>query len=210
MTKPKTNLKRHWRAVVRFGLAHHPTCSEFAPDVVVAKLGRRSVPLCRGCIVFWPLLAAFVPILLAVASKDGVDWWLFCLIGAALGATQVASYTSATRRPAAKVLVKVAFAIGTAAFMTGLVLAPGPPALRIGVGLVLALVAAAVQSLRFRKIAAQCARCPWKKDWQFCPGFAPLNDHTQGRVPAAFAGSMQALPQPWPWPPRASTDERPA
>jgi len=189
----------HKRAVLRFGLAHHPTCSVFAGDLVVARLGRFRTPVCIGCATFWPTFLVAVPLLFLLASRAAVPWWAFLGGGVVLSAVQTFSYMRLARRRPARIAVKMVLAVGVASVACALVLAPAPAAVRVGVGLVLFAGYGALQTLRVRNIFATCDACPWRRDWQRCPGFVPFTDHKPGTAPAGWNGGAE-LPHAWPWP----------
>ncbi len=188
-------------ALIRFALAHHPLCSLFAPDVVPAGVGRSRVPLCTGCVTFWPLLLSGVPVLLIGAHLQGVAWWALFLAGSLLGSAQLLSYARLTRTRRMKIVVKAAFGLGAALVVTAIILMPFPVLARIALGLFFAFLALLVQTRRLASILAVCDACPWQRDWQFCPGFAPINDHEPGRLPKNTKAGDPRPPQAWPWHP---------
>ncbi|HET6398632.1 MAG TPA: hypothetical protein VFH47_03675, partial [Candidatus Thermoplasmatota archaeon] len=62
-------LRPHRRALTVYALAHHPTCSAFAQDMVGVRVGARRLPVCVGCLVTWPtFLAAFPALTFALVA----------------------------------------------------------------------------------------------------------------------------------------------
>jgi hypothetical protein len=182
--------------VLRFALAHHPTCSLFARDVIAVHGFGRKAPLCAGCVAFWPALLLGFPLLVGFAS---LPWWVLFAGGATLALVQLASYAGLSASRGAKLAVKALVGLAGASMVAGLVQAPWPLVARILAILALIIVAGAMQTLRLRKIVATCDECPWKRDWQHCPGFAPLNDHRPGEMPVGYESNAAGLPEAWPW-----------
>lgn len=187
------------RALLRFALAHHPTCTMFAADLRVARFRSLRTPLCVGCTVFWPSFLLGLPLVLWVAAEAALSWWTLLVSGCALATVQFLSFTSFTASRSAKSSVKGVLGVAGAIVIACVALAPWPGLARLAFGIALVLVAGAVQTLRFKKIFKTCAQCPWQKEWQFCPGFAPINDYAPGRGPSAYAGRAEDLPRAWPW-----------
>lgn len=189
------------KTILRYTLAHHPTCSVFAPDLVKLPIGKRKVPLCTGCLAFWPSLLGGLPLVLNLSVHAGASWWSLATIGFAMAAPQLLSYMGLVRSRSAKLLVKAAFGLGAASVIASLILAPWPVALRVGTGLALAFMTAAVHTLRLKRLQHTCDTCPWQRDWQHCPGFAPINDHRPRSTPTHWSDDPDDLPQAWPWSP---------
>ena len=176
--------RRSVRLGLHLGLAHHPLCSEFRTDVV--RLGRLHV--CSGCLATWPVFLLALPLTL-MARLDGASGWALLWAGLVLGLPQMASYRwrlSRLERAAAKAVGGV----GLAMVVTG-VLASGWP------GVVLVAVLAAgmlasfgLQLIRLRSILATCDACPFKREWETCPGFTGAPPSTAG--PQAVPVSLLA------------------
>lgn len=157
--------RRSVRLGLHLGLAHHPLCSEFRSDVV--RLGR--VHLCSGCLATWPAFAIAMPLAL-LARFDGAAPLGLVAAGLALGLPQMASYRwrlSRLERAAAKAVGGV----GLAMALAGVVTAGWPMGAVVALLAAGALASVALQVVRLRAILATCDACPFRRDWEACPGF---------------------------------------
>lgn len=174
--------RRSVRLGLHLGLAHHPLCTEFRTDVV--RLGR--LHACSGCLATWPAFAVAFPLAL-LARLDGAPAWSLLAAGLVLGLPQMASYRwrlSRLERAAAKAVGGVGLALALAG-----ALAAGWPAVALVAVLALGMLASlALQVVRFRSILATCDACPFKRDWETCPGFdgAPVTAVAPQTVPVSL------------------------
>ena len=157
--------RRSVRLGLHLGLAHHPLCTEFRTDVV--RIGR--VHVCSGCLATWPAFALAFPFAV-LALKDGAPALALLLAGLALGLPQMATYRwrmSRRERAAAKAVGGVGLAMVVAG-----ALAAGWPVVALATVLAAGMLASlALQVVRLRSILATCDACPFKRDWEACPGF---------------------------------------
>lgn len=188
-----------FRALLPFALAHHPTCSAFREDVLVVRVGRRRALLCVGCAAFWPAVLVGVPATLLLMSAAPLAWWVPLPVATALGFAQLLSYAGWTTTRRRKVAVKLALGSGAAAALSSIALAPVPLAARAAGIALLGVAALGAQMLRLPRLLAICDACPWRRQWDRCPGFAPINDHAPDARPAGWSGEGE-LPRAWPWP----------
>jgi hypothetical protein len=157
-----------WRAGIRVGLrlslAHHPLCHVFEEDTV----GRR-VRVCSGCAAAAPafLLGA---VAVALLLRMGAAPLALVAAGLVMGLPQLSSYLW-RGGPLHRFAVKALGGLGWGLVVVAGLAAPAPLAAKV-FGLALVAVAfAALQGWRALKIVATCRACPWKMDWDACPGF---------------------------------------
>lgn len=155
--------RSHLLVALRLSLAHHPLCHHFSSD--------RFGPVCSGCALFVPAFATTMPIAVA-ALLAGADSTAMFLAGAVLGLPQLAGMRLRWGRPA-RAAVKLLGGVGVATANVGLVMLPVPLPVKLAL-LALELAAfAGILALRMRSILATCHACPWRRDWEACPGFVP-------------------------------------
>lgn len=158
------------RAGLLLAVAHHPVCTSFRHDVV--RLG--GLPVCAGCLATWPAFLLALP-LAAQARLDGAPALALLAVGFTLAVPQMTAYLrrpgpgrSRGGRAVAKVLGGAGLGVALAAVLTS-----GWPlwaaAAAIGAGV---LATAALQAVRFRRLLATCDACPYRRDWEACPGVA--------------------------------------
>ena len=155
------------RAGFLLAIAHHPVCTRFRHDVV--RLG--GLPVCAGCLATWPSFLVALPLAIQ-ARLDGAPALALLAVGVALAVPQMTAYArprqSRAQRAAAKVLGGAALAVALAAVLTsGWPLWAAVTAIGAGV-----LATAALQAVRLRGMLAACDACPYRRDWEACPGFA--------------------------------------
>ena len=159
--------RRAVRLGLHLGLAHHPLCTEFRTDVV--RVGRLHV--CSGCLATWPVFVLALPLAL-LARLDGAPGLALAAAGLVLGMPQMATYRwrmSRLERAAAKAVGGVGLAMALAGVLT----VGWPLVAVVGVLTVGVLASLALQVVRLRSILATCDACPFKRDWDACPGFQP-------------------------------------
>lgn len=169
------------RAGLLLSLAHHPVCSSFSQDVVrIAGL-----PVCAGCLATWPAFLAALP-LAVLARLDGAPALALLALGATLALPQMTAYLrgrgrrSRAERTVAKVLGGAGLGTALAAVLTsGWPLGLAAAAIGLGVA-----VTGGLQLLRLRTVLATCDACPYKRDWEACPGMADAGPRLpQGPTP---------------------------
>jgi hypothetical protein len=152
----------------------------------MVRVGRLHV--CSGCLATWPAFLLAIPVALMV-RMDGASAGALLSSGLVLGLPQMASYgwrLSRLERAAAKAVG----GIGLALVVTG-VLASGWPVLVLVAAVALGMLASlGLQAIRLRSILAVCDACPFKRDWETCPGFAAAPPPTAG--PQAVPVSLLA------------------
>ncbi|HUR25079.1 MAG TPA: hypothetical protein VM327_03575 [Candidatus Thermoplasmatota archaeon] len=144
--------------------------------------------VCSGCLATWPVFALAFPLTLA-ARLDGASGWGLLTAGLVLGLPQMATYSwrrSRLERAGAKAIGGAGLALA----VTG-VLAAGWPGLALVAVIALGMLASlALQVVRLRSILATCDACPFKRDWEACPGFTGAPPPTAG--PQAVPVSLLA------------------
>lgn len=158
------------RAGALLAVAHHPVCTSFRHDVV--RLG--GLPVCAGCLAMWPTFLVVLPLALQ-ARLDGAPALAMLAAGAALALPQVALYVRAgptrpRRSRAERSVAKVVGGAGLAIALTGTLTSAWPLVAivaAIGAGVVATL---ALQVVRLRTVLATCDACPYRRDWDACPG----------------------------------------
>jgi hypothetical protein len=153
------------RIGLHLGLAHHPLCSEFRSDVV--RVGR--VHLCSGCLVAWPSFLLSLPFAI-LWRLDGAPAWPLLAVGLALGAPQLASYLRRGSR-AERATAKALGGSGLALVFTGLLGLGWPGFWLVGALSVGGVASLALQAVRLRAMLATCDACPFRRQWESCPGF---------------------------------------
>jgi hypothetical protein len=158
-------VRRSIRLGLLLGLAHHPLCTEFRDDVV--RVGRLHV--CSGCVATWPTFLVTLPLALAW-HLQGTSALAMLAAGLALGVPHLASYGWRGSR-LERAGVKALGGVGLAGVVVG-ALTAGWPLWVLVVLLAAGLVASVgLQAVRMRSILATCDACPFKRDWDSCPGF---------------------------------------
>lgn len=159
---PQTS--RGVRAGIRLAFRHHPSCGWFAADVV----GLGPVRICQGCLATWPLfvLSFFLALRLLPTS-----WaWGACVLGLLAGVPQLVSYL--WRAPRAwRVTTKLLGGSGLGLLIVGILLLPVATPWKFAAYAAMGPAFLALQAVRLRSILRTCAACPWKRDWEHCPGF---------------------------------------
>ena len=160
---PAPATRRVLRNALRLTLSHHPLCDRFPSDTWRIA----GVAICIGCLTVWPSAAAG-----AWAAWNRLlpgEAWLQLGGALAAGVPYVALSACGTRsvwRHAAKPAAGLGLGVAAvAALRLGL-----PPA---GLAALLAGASAAailLLLLRGRRILATCRACPWRMDWEACPG----------------------------------------
>jgi hypothetical protein len=159
--------RRAVRVGLHLGLAHHPLCTEFRTDLV--RFGRLHV--CSGCLATWPVFVLAFPLGL-LARLEGAPALALAAAGLALGLPQMATYRwrmSRLERAAAKAVGGV----GLAMVLAGILTAGWPTVAVVAVLTAGVLASLGLQVIRLRSILATCDACPFRRDWDACPGFQP-------------------------------------
>ena len=150
----------------RLALAHHPLCVYFQADWV--KLGR--LRLCQGCLATWPLFALSVYGSVWAWRSGRAEAIALLTAGMMLGMPQASSYLHRGGR-LDRAIVKGVGGIGLGMVVVGDLLLPIDLAWRLAGLAVLLVAVGAGLYLRTRSILQTCRACPWKMDWDNCPGF---------------------------------------
>lgn len=167
---PQISWLRQAHVAVELALAHHPLCHYFSSDVA----RWRNLRFCLGCVAAIP---AFVVGLVAAWAgiAAGFPAATACMIGLSLGVPQAVSYFRRRGR-SARVATKIVGGLGLGFLVSGLLLLPASALVIFLAFAVLSLAFLGFQLLRLRKILATCRACPWKMDWENCPGFRPRTE----------------------------------
>lgn len=175
--------------------SHHPSCTPFRADVIIAN-GKR---YCIACFVGYPFLAAaFLPAVLLLDEWPG-PWWAWAVAGLAVALPQALSFAGRVPSWRVQVAVKAALGTGFGLFMAAVLHAPWPLWARL-LGLVLAMIGLnALWLLRFHRLERTCQSCPQVGLRPRCEGLRDLDDRV---------GAIVRLPQPS-WVP-VPTPESPA
>ena len=171
------------RLAGRLSRAHHPHCSYFERDVATRWR------LCVGCLVMWPLF---------LTTVIGIYPWLpdaeagpLLAFGLAMGVPQV--FTSFARRADwFRHGAKAVGGVGLGLAFWGWFLLPLPLAPKLWIFAAGLVGMAGLAGLRLRKIIVTCRACPYRMDWETCPGMlghgsAPDPALIQERVKAPSA-----------------------
>lgn len=174
-----------FRLSVRLVTAHHPLCGHFRSDRWM--LG--AVPLCRGCVLMWPAAAVGLATGALALGMLGVNPVALGAAAFIAGLPQASTYLRRWpdgMRAAAKVVGGLGLGILAAAIAS----LPAPLTVRLAGFAVLLLGAALGLVLRMLSMLGICRRCPWRMDWERCPGF-------EGRVTRARPGLDEDAQVPW-------------
>ena len=169
-----------FRIIWPYLLSHHPSCEAFRPDTL--KLGR--VPVCRGCIITYPVAVSVVLLVVAVRRTEPSllpDLRFLIALGTVFAAPQlvrgliVNKSGLGTGTRVLRTLVKVSLGLGIGSVAAGTHLLLTDPLLKILTFLLLyALYAGAGGLFRLWYIQRRCGLCPYGGDWQVCVGFERL------------------------------------
>jgi hypothetical protein len=154
------------RTGLLLSMAHHPLCTRFRHDVV--RLA--GLPVCSGCLATWPVFLLLLPVAVQ-ARLHGAPALALLAVGVVLALPQVTAYRRRGRRStSARTSAKVLGGAGLAAALAGALTAGWPlfaVVAAIGTGV---LATAALQAVRLRGMLATCDACPYRRDWEACPG----------------------------------------
>lgn len=151
------------RLGLRLAAAHHPLCDRYRED----RAGR----WCLGCAVAFPafLVGALAGSALLLHGLGSMPTAAGALV---LGLPQAASYVHRPSR-LARAATKATGGAGLGLLVVSWAAAPYPWPWRVAGFVLLGLAALAGQALRMRSIVHRCRACPWRMDWDACPGFRP-------------------------------------
>lgn len=159
-----------WRAsgqaALALALQHHPLCGNFRADRF--RLGRAAV--CSGCAMALPGVLAGLA--LGTWMVLGLWWgpWPILAAGFTLGAPQALTYVWRFGRPV-RAAVKALGGLGLGLAVAAWLFLDAPWSARITGAILLTLAFVALQAVRMRSILRTCRACPWRMDWDNCPGF---------------------------------------
>ena len=152
----------HVTVALRLALAHHPLCHWFQADRI--QVGR--IDVCSGCLATWPAFFLLVPFALGFPVAPAV----LAATGILLAAPQMASYVRRAGR-AGRFAAKLAGGAGLALLVADILRTPVPWTWRFAaLGAVVAGFAL-LQAIRLRNLLRTCDACPYRRDWESCPGF---------------------------------------
>lgn len=154
------------RLALRLATAHHPLCSWFHSD----RYHAFGLSFCRGCSATVPMFALGIAVFFLVLHFHGLDPFLVGGIGLALGIPHGTTYLH--RFPAGyRAIAKLTGGLGLGLLLPAVFFAPVPLVYQIAFLAGLGVAFLLLQGLRMKRMLAVCDRCPWKRDWNRCPGF---------------------------------------
>jgi hypothetical protein len=152
------------RLAWRLLFSHHPLCSRFRSDTFL--LG--GVRVCSGCLLTWPAFLLFFAGFVFVGSPFSPETAI--VVGLSIGLLQVLSATVVRARWFSR-MAKVLGAPALALVVWGILWLRLPlPSLALVIAAGTAGFAALIV-IRMRCMLAVCQACPYKMDWEICPGF---------------------------------------
>lgn len=154
------------QAGLRLAFAHHPLCGTFRHDVVrVAGLH-----LCAGCAILLPsfLLSSLVAVLLLHAGVAAVP---LAAAASLLALPQAVTYLRRWPR-AMRVAAKLVGGLGLGLFLVAAFAALALPSFLLLMAII-GVAAVVGQGVRMHAIWQTCKACPYRADWETCPGFVP-------------------------------------
>jgi hypothetical protein len=175
------------RVAVRLLLEHHPLCKEFAAD----RIRVAGVAVCSGCLGAAPAALAGLA-LGVVAVVRGVPIAPLLAASLTLGLPQLTTYLHRGGR-GWRFAAKAVGGLGLGAAIASALALPVARGWLVAAAVALALAFAALQGVRVRSILATCDACPYRRDWDACPGF-----RAAGTGGPTRPGGLPALPLPPP------------
>lgn len=155
-------------------LAHHPLCATFAND----RFHVRAWGVCSGCAVAGPAMLLGLGVTAYLEAAQAMPALPVMAAALFLGLPQLATYMwrlSRLERGAAKALG----GLGIGAVGASWLFLPHPWWAWLAAGGFLVALGA-LQALRVRSLLRTCDQCPWRRDWDACPGFVQ-SDVAHGR-----------------------------
>ncbi|MEK6975204.1 MAG: hypothetical protein AABY18_02545 [Candidatus Thermoplasmatota archaeon] len=153
------------RVAVRLLLQHHPLCGWFASDRI--RIGPLTV--CSGCLAAAPAACVGLAVGLVLAIK-GTPAEAVVAGGLVFGLPQLTTYLHRGTR-GWRFAVKLLGGFGLGALLGGALFLPVSNAWLVGGAVLLAATFVGLQAVRVRSILATCDACPYRRDWDACPGF---------------------------------------
>ena len=154
-------------------LSHHPLCSSFKDDLIIIKGWK----LCLGCTISYPITLG---ILLGSPWLFYGNWDTIKLLewGIPLGLMQILSTFGLTKFRLVKVIIKISLGIGTGLTTIAILTLHLPWSLKILIFICCIQIASIPAGLRTRNIRKKCIKCPYKAQWNSCPGYINTRHHT--------------------------------
>jgi hypothetical protein len=153
------------RVARRLALAHHPLCRYFDADVFGVR-----IRVCSGCAVAVPALIVGVLAGVWLLTRANAQPWPLAAASLLLGLPQLSTYVHRGSR-LYRAMAKAVGGVGLGGFLIAAWLLPIHTAWRLAGFAALAAAFLALQGLRMRAIRRTCQQCPWRADWDQCPGF---------------------------------------
>lgn len=156
------SIRANVNVALRLALAHHPLCHWFQADRI--QVGR--IAVCSGCLATWPAFLILAPVALRLPVAPA----LLAATGILLATPQMASYIRRAGR-AWRFTAKLLGGVGLALLVAGILRTPVPWSWRLGALAVVVVGFAVLQAIRLRSMLGTCDACPYRRDWESCPGF---------------------------------------